>query len=79
MKELWIAEAMDLLQGKVPVMTDEHALDLADDLYKVCADEPVRLAVMRFFLALPSWPTSGEVVVPQELNLKLQPLRSLSA
>lgn len=61
MKELWIAEAMDLLQEVVPVMTDEHALDLADDLYGSCGDKPARLAVMRFFNWFPGWTPS---VVP---------------
>lgn len=55
MKELWIAQAMDLLQEVLPVMTDEHARDLADDLHGTCGDKPARLAVMRFFDALPGW------------------------
>jgi hypothetical protein len=61
MKELWIAEAMDLLQEEVPVMTDEHAKDLADDLYEVCGTQPVQLAVMRFFCAMPGWPGADGV------------------
>lgn len=60
MKELWIAQAMDLLQEVLPVMTDDHALDLADDLYGTCGEQPPRLAVMRFFAALPSWTPSIE-------------------
>ena len=60
MKELWIAEAMVLLQEYVPVMTDEHAMDLADDLYGTCGDEPARLGVARFFQALPGWTPMNE-------------------
>lgn len=60
MKELWIAQAMDLLQDVLPVMTDEHARDLADDLYGTCGQQPPRLAVARFFNALPGWKPSLE-------------------
>ena len=59
MKELWIAEAMDLLQEVVPVMTDEHARDLADDLHGTCSADPPRLAVLRFFNAMPGWTPSA--------------------
>lgn len=63
MKELWIAQAMDLLQDVLPVMTDEHARDLADDLYGTWVQQPPKLAVARFFNALPGWKPSSEAAV----------------
>lgn len=62
MKELWVAEAMDLLQEVVPGMTDEHAKDLADDLHCTWGDKPARLAVMRFFNVMPGWVPSTTTV-----------------
>jgi len=50
----WIAEAMELAQRRAPLLTDAQVHDLADDLYKACADfhSPYE-AVSRFFAAMP--------------------------
>jgi len=51
--EWWIAEAMELVQARAPMLDDEHAHDLADDLYRAWPDETPAVAVSKFFRVMP--------------------------
>jgi hypothetical protein len=47
--EWWLATAMDLAQERAPLLTDEHANDLADNLYRAWPDDTPAVAVDKFF------------------------------
>ena len=51
--EWWVAEAMELAQTRAPLLTDEHAHDLADDLYRAWPDHSPADAVAKFFEFMP--------------------------
>jgi len=61
----WINEAAFQAKLHAPQLTDEHALDLADDLYRQCAAtestwSPAK-AVAWFFAFMPAgWPTAPD-------------------
>ena len=70
----WMAEAMELSQARAPLMTDEHALDLADDLYKACAEfQTPAIAVARFFAAMPKGWNAPPVEAPAACQLPRTP------
>lgn len=50
----WMAEAERLARLRAPCIDDQHAHELADDLYKACSEfhSPAE-AVRRFFAAMP--------------------------
>ncbi len=49
----WSAEAMDVIQHRVPDISDEHALELADALYEACPHLTPQRAVGWLFDLLP--------------------------
>jgi len=56
--EWWMAEAMELAQQRAPLLDDEHAQDLADDLYRAWPDDMPAVAVSKFFRVVgPGWKT----------------------
>lgn len=60
--EWWKATAMELLQARAPQLTDEHALDLADDLSRTWPDGTPAEAVQKFFAVMPQgWNAAPEV------------------
>jgi hypothetical protein len=62
--EWWLATAMDLAQERAPLLTDEHANDLADNLYRAWPDDTPAVAVDKFFRIVgPTWkPLSSSTV-----------------
>ena len=57
--KLWMAEAMELAQQRAPLLDDEHARDLADDLYRAWPDETPAVAVSKFFRVMPKGWNAG--------------------
>ena len=49
----WIAEAMELAQQRAPGLDDEHAQDLADDLFRAWPEDTPEKAVSKFFGFMP--------------------------
>ena len=70
----WKATVMDLAQQRAPLMTDEHAQDLADDLYRAWPDETPGQAVAKFFRVMPPdwmprYSVSGSKSVPAPASI----------
>lgn len=61
----WIAEAMELLQARAPEMSDELALDTANNIQAAWPDVEPPLAVLRYFDSMPlAWMRSAVTPLP---------------
>ncbi|MGY4829264.1 hypothetical protein ACVNIS_11850 [Sphaerotilaceae bacterium SBD11-9] len=49
----WMAEAERLVRQRAPLLSVEHARDLADDLYRAWPDNTPAEAVAKFFRVMP--------------------------
>jgi hypothetical protein len=77
----WIAEAMELCQRRAPGLSDGHALDLADDLYRAWPDDEPAEAVAKFFFVMPNgWKGSTlpalTLIEPRQLPTVRQPVET---
>jgi hypothetical protein len=61
----WMAEAERLARQRAPLLTVEHARDLADDLYRAWPDNTPSEAVAKFFRVMPS---GWNALPPQAAN-----------
>lgn len=54
----WMKEAECLLRERAPLLTEAHARELADDLYRAWPEDPPQLAIAKFFHEVPrGWNT----------------------
>ncbi|HET7794283.1 MAG TPA: hypothetical protein VFL64_12950 [Rhizobacter sp.] len=49
----WMSEAERLVRQRAPLLSVEHARDLADDLYRAWPDNTPAEAVAKFFRVMP--------------------------
>jgi hypothetical protein len=52
--EWWIAEAMELAQQRAPLLDDEFAADLAENLQHTWPDHTPAEALAKFFSVMPA-------------------------